>query len=134
VITNLVAIVSLHPAFGYRAIALGTALGSLVNAAVLIGVFQRRVGGLTTRDLGWSFLKMLAAAGLMGAAAFGTLQAAESLVGQRGLVAQLVTGLAPVGIGAAVYAVAAHLMHVEEARTIGGAVARRLRPRKAGPA
>ena len=33
---------------GYRAIALGTALGSLVNALVLAAVFQRCVGGLLT--------------------------------------------------------------------------------------
>ena len=46
VVTNLVVIVTLHAALGYRAIALGTALGSLINAFVLIGVFQRRVGGL----------------------------------------------------------------------------------------
>ena len=44
VITNLVVVTTLHAALGYRAIALGTALGSLVNASVLVGVFQRRVG------------------------------------------------------------------------------------------
>ena len=57
-----------------------------------------------------------------------------ALVGHRGLVAQLVTGLVPVAVGGAVYAVAAHLMHVDEARTIGGALARRLRPRGAAAA
>ena len=71
-------IATLHAALGYRAIALGTALGSLVNAFVLIGVFQRRVGGLITRDLGWSVLKMIAAAGLMGAAALLALRGTES--------------------------------------------------------
>jgi putative peptidoglycan lipid II flippase len=133
VATNLVVIVTLHAALGYRAIALGTALGSLINAFVLMGVFQRRVGGLTTRDLGWSLLKMIAAAGLMGGAALLVLRWTESVVGHAGLVAQLVTGLVPVAVGGAVYAVAAHLMHVDEARTIGSALARRLRPRKAGP-
>jgi putative peptidoglycan lipid II flippase len=133
VLTNLVVIATLHATLGYRAIALGTALGSVINAIVLIGVFQRRVGGLVTRALGWSFLKMITAAALMGGAALLALQGTESFFGHRGLVAQLVTGLVPVGIGAAVYAVAAHLMHVEEARTIGGALARRLRPRKASP-
>lgn len=131
VVTNLVVILTMYGALGYRAIALGTALGSLINAFVLIGVFQRRVGGLTTRNLGWSFLKMIAAAGLMGGAAVLALQGTESFFGHRGLVAQLVTGLVPVAIGAAVYAVAAHLMHVDEARTIGGVLARRLRLRKA---
>jgi putative peptidoglycan lipid II flippase len=127
VVTNLLVVTTMHAELGYRAIALGTALGSLVNATVLVGVFQRRVGGLTTRDLGWSFLKILAAAGLMGGAALLALQGTESLVGHRGLLAQLVTGLVPVAVGGLVYAVATHLMHVEEARTIGGGLARRLR-------
>jgi putative peptidoglycan lipid II flippase len=131
VITNLVVIATLHGALGYRAIALGTALGSLINAFVLLAVFQRRVGGLTTRAFGWALFKMVAAAGLMGGASLLALRGTESFVGHSGLVAQLVTGLVPVAIGGAVYAVAAHLMHVDEARTIGSALARRIRPRKA---
>jgi putative peptidoglycan lipid II flippase len=51
VATNLLVIALLHGRFGYRAIALGIALGSLLNAAVLAGAFQRRVGGLLTRPL-----------------------------------------------------------------------------------
>jgi putative peptidoglycan lipid II flippase len=127
VVTNLVVISTVHAMLGYRAIALGTALGSLVNAFVLMGVFQRRVGGLMTRDLGWSIVKMIAAAGFMGGGAFAALRAAEALVGHQGLVAQLVTGLLPVAVGGALYAIAAHLLHVEEARTIGAGLARRLR-------
>jgi putative peptidoglycan lipid II flippase len=133
VVTNLIVVVTLHATLGYRAIALGTALGSLVNVAVLIAVFQARTGGLTTRALGWSLAKMIAAAGLMGGAAVLALQATETYFGHDGLVANLVTGLVPVAVGGIVYAVATHLMHVEEARTIGGELLRRLRPPK-GPA
>jgi putative peptidoglycan lipid II flippase len=134
VATNLAIVLMLHGRLGYRAIALGTALGSLFNVMVLIGVFQRRVGGLTTRDLGWSLLKMIVAAGLMGAAALLALQGTESVFGQEGILAQVLTGLVPVAVGGLVYGLAAHLFHVEEARTIGGGLARRLRPRKAPPA
>jgi putative peptidoglycan lipid II flippase len=133
VVTNLIVVVTLHATLGYRAIALGTALGSLVNVAVLIAVFQTRTGGLTTRALGWSLVKMIAAAGLMGGAALLALQATETYFGHDGLVANLVTGLVPVAVGGIIYAVATHLMHVEEARTIGGGLLRRLRPPK-GPA
>jgi putative peptidoglycan lipid II flippase len=131
VITNLIVILTMHEALGYRAIALGTAVGSLINAGVLVAVFQRRIGGLTTRDLGWAFLKMIVAAVLMGGACLGALRLTESVFGYQGLVAQLLTGLVPVALGGIVYAVVTHLLHVEEARTIGGAIARRLRPRKA---
>lgn len=134
VVTNLLVVVTLHASLGYRAIALGTALGSLINAGVLMAVFQVRTGGLATRALGWSLLKMVVAAAFMGGAIFLALRGTESLVGHEGLVAQLLTGLVPVAVGGLVYAVAAHLLHVEEARTIGGGLARRLRPRKAPPA
>ena len=127
VATNLILILTMHGAMGYRAIALGTALGSLVNAFVLMTVFERRMGGLATRELGWAFLKMIVAAVLMGAASVFSLQAAESFFGHRGIVAQLLTGLIPVAIGGLVYAVAAHLLHIEEARTIAGALGRRFR-------
>ena len=53
-----------------------------------------------------------------------------AVVGERGLVAQLVTGLGPIAVGGAAYFAAAHLLHIEEARTIVGALARRLRPRR----
>ena len=130
VITNLVIVTTLHSWIGFRAIALGTALGSLVNATVLFGVFQRRTGGLATRDLGISIAKIAVASALLAAAAWATLRAAAAVVGEGGIVAQLVTGLGPIAVGGAVYFAAAHILHIEEARTIVGAVLRRLRPRR----
>jgi putative peptidoglycan lipid II flippase len=129
VITNLVVVTTLHGSIGYRAIALGTALGSLVNASVLFAVFQRRTGGLATRELGISIAKIVAASAVMGAAAFSTLRVAAGVAGGFGRLAdQLVTGLVPIAVAGAVYFAAAHALHIEEARTIVGAVLRRLRP------
>jgi putative peptidoglycan lipid II flippase len=130
VATNMILILTMHGTMGYRAIALGTALGSLMNALVLMTVFQRWMGGLMTRELGWAFLKMVVASVLMGVAAVFSLRAAESFFGYHGLVAQLLTGLVPVAVGGLVYAVAAHVLHIEEARTIAGALGRRFRRRK----
>jgi hypothetical protein len=76
---------------------------------------------------------MIVAAGLMGAAALLALRGTESVFGHEGILAQVLTGLVPVAVGGLVYAVAAHLLHVEEARTIGGGLARRLRRPKAPP-
>jgi len=129
VVTNLAAILALHGQMGFRAIALGTALGSLVNATVLFGVFQRRTGGLATRALGVAVVKILAAAAVMGAASLACLPVAERFA-PAGLPGQLLTGLGPIAVGGAVYFAAAHLLHIEEARTITGAVLRRLRPRR----
>jgi putative peptidoglycan lipid II flippase len=131
VVTNLAVVAALHASIGFRAIALGTALGSLVNASVLLGVFQRRTGGVLTRALGLSVAKIVGAAGLMGAAAYLALEGAERLTGHRGFVGQLMTGVGPILVGGGVYFLAAHVLHVEEARTIVGALMRRLRPRRA---
>jgi putative peptidoglycan lipid II flippase len=127
VATNLVLILTMHGSMGYRAIALGTALGSLMNALVLMTVFQRWMGGLMTRELGLAFLKMVVASALMGVAAVFSLRAAETAFGTHGIVAQLLTGLVPVAIGGLVYAVSAHVLHIEEARTISAGLGRRLR-------
>ena len=51
VAANLVVILALHPSMGYRAIALGNALGSLLNVIVLAAAFQARTGGLVTARL-----------------------------------------------------------------------------------
>jgi putative peptidoglycan lipid II flippase len=129
VVTNLIVVVTLHGSIGYRAIALGTALGSLVNASVLFAVFQRRTGGLATRELGVSIAKTLAATAVMGATAWATLRLAAGAAGGLGRLAdQLVAGLVPIAVAGAVYFAAAHALHIGEARTIVGAVLRRLRP------
>src|SRR5207249_1498467 len=65
VATNLIVILTLHGRLGYRAIALGTALGSVMNAAVLVAVFESRVGGLLRALRSSAIVKMSAAAAIM---------------------------------------------------------------------
>jgi putative peptidoglycan lipid II flippase len=125
VLTNLVVIALLHERMGYRAIALGTALGSLLNAFVLAGMFQRRVGGLVTRRLSWRLLRMAIAAAAMWPAVWFAVRILEARFGTQGLVAQIVTGLAPIAVGAIVYAVVSRLLRLEEAHAILDAIRRR---------
>jgi putative peptidoglycan lipid II flippase len=103
VAANLVVIALLHARLGYRAIALGIALGSLLNAAVLAGAFERSVGGLLTRPLAGRVLRMALAAGLMAPAAWLSARFIASRVGTHGLAAQALGGLGPVTIGVVVY-------------------------------
>src|SRR5262249_27508140 len=93
VATNLVLSTVLHGAMGYRAIALGTALGSIVNVLVLAGAFQARVGGLLTGRLGRRLLRMAVAAAAMAPAVLFTDRVLETRLGTHGLRAQLATGL-----------------------------------------
>ena len=118
VATNLVVILSLHGWLGFRAIALGTAVGSIVNAAVLIAVFESRLGGLLKELLSSGLAKMAAAAALMAPAAWYSARVLEAWVGSHGLRAQLVTGLVPVALGGALYLALTGLLRVPEATQV----------------
>jgi putative peptidoglycan lipid II flippase len=127
VATNLAVILVGHGALGYRAIALGTALGSLVNATLLVALFQKRVGGLFGHGLLRPVSGMVLAAVLMGAASRGLSVWLESIVGTSGLLAQLATGLLPVGVGVVLYLAITHALKVGEAHVLLGLLTRRHR-------
>jgi putative peptidoglycan lipid II flippase len=127
VATNLAVILAGHGALGYRAIALGTALGSLFNATLLVALFQKRVGGLFGHGLLRPVSGMVLAALLMGAACRGLSVWLESILGTRGLTAQLATGLLPVGVGVALYLALTHAFKVGESHVLLGLLTRRRR-------
>jgi peptidoglycan biosynthesis protein MviN/MurJ (putative lipid II flippase) len=117
VATNLLVILLLHSRLGFRAVALGTALGALVNAAILLVTFDRSVG-LGGKGMTAPLAKMVGAAALMGPVAWGIGVAIERAVGTRGLAAQGLTGLVPVVGGAVVYLAAALALRIPEAATL----------------
>jgi len=127
VATNLLVILFLHSRLHYRAIALGTSLGSLVNALVLMATFERTVGGLRGQGLGGRVGRMVAAAAVMAPAAWAAAVGLERYMGTRGFVAQAVTGLVPVAAGALVYLVVAFALRTPEARTLLDILRRRKR-------
>lgn len=126
VLTNLVAILLLHPVLGFRGVALGTSFGSLVNILVLVTAFERRVGGLRGHGLLAAAGRMTAAAAAMGAACMLCLRGLEGAFGTHGLGAQLATGLGPVLVGVLCYAAAARALRIPEVDAIL-ALARRRR-------
>ena len=125
VATNLALIMALYPLLGFRAIALGTALGSVANGLVLLGVFQARQGGLVRQVATSSVARMVGAALLMASAAWSAGRAVESVLGTRGLAANLAAGLLPVAAGVGVYLGAALLLRIPEARELLAALRRR---------
>jgi putative peptidoglycan lipid II flippase len=130
VATNLLVIAALHDALGYRGVALGTSLGSLVNVAILAWVFERRIGGLVERDLLLSIGRMLPAAVAMGFAARAAAHGLEMWLGTRGLQAALLTGLVPVAVGVVVYLIVARLLGLSDVGALLGALRRgRRQPR-----
>src|SRR6476660_9374982 len=69
VLTNLTINLMLVRVMGYRGLALGTALAALVNAAALLWLLRRRLGGLDERRVLIATAKILAASAAMGIAA-----------------------------------------------------------------
>jgi putative peptidoglycan lipid II flippase len=115
VATNLLVVLLLSRFFSYGAIALGTALASLVNVGVLLAAFERRVGGLLGSGLFRGIARMLPAAAAMGAVAWGLAGLLEQWLGTHGVVAHLGTGLVPVAAGVGVYGLLTRALGVEEA-------------------
>jgi len=118
VVTNVVIMTAGFSRLSFRAVALGTAFGSLVNAGVLFGVFQRRLGGLVGVGLGRRFLRIGGAATAMVPVAWLASTTLERALGTRGLLAQVLGGLVPVVVGMLAYVGVAVLLKVEEAKTV----------------
>jgi putative peptidoglycan lipid II flippase len=122
---NLVLILALHGPLGFRAVALGTAVGSLINASVLLAVLQHRLHLLRGHGLGLDAVRMLAAAAAMALATWGLSRVAIAVLGTLGLGAQLAGALIPVLVGAALYLLAARALNVREAEALLAVLRRR---------
>jgi putative peptidoglycan lipid II flippase len=120
VLTNLVVNVALHERFGFRAVALGTSLGSIANALVLAVVLEGRLGGLLERATYGRLVRMGVATTVMAMALLPLHRYLEGSFVTRTLLGDLVTGLLPVAIGVLIYAgVALQLRLPEAAELIG---------------
>jgi putative peptidoglycan lipid II flippase len=128
VATNLLVIGGFYSRLGFRAIAIGTALGSLVNAGLLLGLFERRVGGLFGHGLFRPIARMAAAAAAMGGSAWLVAARLEHLVGTHGLRARAVTGLVPVAVGVLLYLLLTRAFRIAEADVLWRMVRDRVRP------
>jgi putative peptidoglycan lipid II flippase len=125
VATNLLVNLALFRSFGFRAVALGTAFGSIVNAAFLAIVFERRVGGLRGHGLAARAARMVLATLAMAPLAWLVSGALASALGIHGLTAQAIAGLVPVAGGVAIYGCVAWLLGVPEASSLIDIVRRR---------
>jgi putative peptidoglycan lipid II flippase len=118
VLTNVTVMVFGFPVLSYRAVALGTGLGSLVNATVLFVVFERRVGGLRGSGLAGRLLRIVGAALAMAAVVAWAAAELTRVFGTKGFAAHAAVGLVPVVVGVLVYQALALLLGIPEARTL----------------
>jgi putative peptidoglycan lipid II flippase len=127
---NLILNITLHPLYGYRVLALGTAVAALLNFAILYAMFHRRVHAVEHLDLLKYALRVLAASAMMGAVVWASYRGVVRLIGTSGFGVRFVAAMGPVLIGALAYAVACHALRIEELKHYTGKLGRKIaRPR-----
>src|SRR4029453_8396317 len=121
-------ILAFHSSLGFRAIALGTALGSLVNAGLLIAAFERRIGGLIRELVSGAIGKMVLTSAAMAAAAWLCATTLETRLA-AGWGAHLITGRVPILVGVGLYGLGTWLLGVPECRQVAALPGRLMRRR-----
>lgn len=117
----------LHPIYGYRVLALGTALAAILNFSILYGAFHRRIARLPHGELLAYLARIGVAAAVMGVAVWATATGAERAFGHATLAPRLIAALGPVVVGAVVYGAVCSLLRVPELGHFVGRLSRRLR-------
>jgi putative peptidoglycan lipid II flippase len=99
---------------GFRGLALGTAIASVFNAAVLMFMLRRRLDGLEMPAIASDFVRILLAASMMGAAAWGTCAVLETWLPGASFTLRLLRVSASIAIGILVLLLAARILRLED--------------------
>lgn len=111
---NLIINITLHPIYGFRALAFGTAVAATLNFGVLYLSFHRYIARLPHGRLLAQLGRVGLAGLMMGASVWGTgLLLAEGLSGE-GLLDRALLALVPMLVGVAVYTLACFALRVDE--------------------
>jgi putative peptidoglycan lipid II flippase len=114
VAANLALNFVLHPVYGYRILALGTATAALFNFGVLYALFHRRIAPIAHGVLAEHIARVGAAAAVMGVAVWGAHRALVDRLGETGLAVELAVTLAPIAGGILVYVAACRALRIAE--------------------
>jgi putative peptidoglycan lipid II flippase len=117
----------LNSIYSFRGLALGTAVSANVNAALLLYLLARRLGGGDFPRILTTFLKACAASAVMGVAAWQAQAWLQTVFGEPSLWHRLVRVGGAIGVALAVLAAAAHLLRMEEFRVAMARVLARVR-------
>ncbi len=99
---------------GFRGLALSTTLAFTLNVVLLYAFLCRRYGVLMNRRTAESLLKSTVSGAVMAAAVIGSYSLLKQYLPGDALVSKTVTTLTPILVGAAIYALAARLLRIEE--------------------
>jgi putative peptidoglycan lipid II flippase len=123
---NVAVSVALYKPFGIPGIVVGTAASSAAMTFAQMHYLRRELHGrLEGKRTAIVVAQMVGASALLGAVAYGTWRVLDEALG-RGLLGQIVSVGAGLGLGAIVYASTVHLLRIPEARQIERLLAGRL--------
>jgi putative peptidoglycan lipid II flippase len=111
---NLAMNLVLHPVYGYKVLALGTALAATLNFVILFVSFHRRIARVARRALAGHVLRVSTASAIMGAASWASHAGLAAFLDPRNVPARFALALVPVLVGVAVYAAGARALHIPE--------------------
>jgi putative peptidoglycan lipid II flippase len=116
-VVNAVLAALLHGPFEIAGIVIGTVAGTIAMCVAQGWILRRDLGGIEGARTIAAALRMLVAAALLGALAYGVWYGLDAAFG-RSLVAQAVSVLGGIAAGIVVYAAAVWVLRVPEARQI----------------
>ena len=110
---NVIASVALVRTIGFEGLALGTSIAAIVNAALLLGLLRRRIGGLEGRRLLTTLTKVTVSSIVMAAAVVVIQHTMDRVVPGPHLTAQAIRLGAAIGGSLAALAIMANILGVE---------------------
>jgi putative peptidoglycan lipid II flippase len=126
-VVNVALALLLRPGLGHGGLALALSTASGVEAALLLVLARRRLGGIEEPRLAASTIRSLAGAAVLAFVVAPTVGGLQRLVGQDTLFERLVFVGIAVGLGALVYVAATFLLRAEEPVEVLAMARRRLR-------
>ncbi len=130
VAANVVLNVTLVRVLGYRGLALGTALASLLNAALLLWLLRGRLDGLEGRRVATTLLKIAVASLVMAGVAAGAAHGLELVLPGTSVAVRALQVFGAIAAGLAALALASRALRIEEFHEAVATVLRRFRGRR----
>jgi putative peptidoglycan lipid II flippase len=124
---NVIASIALVRAIGFQGLAVGTSIAAIVNAALLLGLLRRRLGGLDGQRLWTTLLKVTASSIVMAAAAVAIQHTMDRVSPGGRLIPQAIRLGATIGGSMAALAVMAKILGVEAFHDAAGMIRSRVR-------
>jgi putative peptidoglycan lipid II flippase len=124
---NIAINVPMYAAFKVEGLAAGQAIAytaGIVAQGILLG---RRIGGIESKRVARSTVRVLAAGAAMGVVVWEALAVVRRVIDSASIPAQLAAVVVPVAVGAVVFLGAAWLLRIEELGFVRGILARKLR-------